>query len=99
MHSYNLHIFELDVAFKTEAHPARVENASAYVDKIYADLKLHGAHLGRDRLLSILALGVADDLLQLKEQYTLLEEKMEQLIQSINSALPLAETSSTFFSQ
>ncbi len=99
MHSYNLHIFELDVAFKTEAHPARVENASAYVDKIYADLKLHGAHLGRDRLLSILALGVADDLLQLKEQYSILEEKMQQLIQSINTSLPPTETPPVFFPQ
>ncbi len=99
MHSYNLQIFELEVAFKTEAQPARVENASAYVDKIYADLKLHGAHLGRDRLLSILAIGVADDLLQLKEQYNLLEEKMEHLLQAVNTSLTPTDSSSSFLSQ
>ena len=68
MHSYHLNVFELEVSFKTEADPTRVENACAYVENLYRDLKLHGNHLGRDRLLTILILGIADDLLQLKQQ-------------------------------
>ena len=55
-------------SLKTEADPTRVENACAYVENLYRDLKLHGNHLGRDRLLTILILGIADDLLQLKQQ-------------------------------
>ena len=53
MHSYHLNVFELEVSFKTEADPTRVENACAYVENLYRDLKLHGNHLGRDRLLTI----------------------------------------------
>lgn len=89
MHSYNLNVFELDVSFMTEADPARVENACAYVENLYRDLKLHGNHLGRDRLLTILILGIADDLLQLRQQGTDAKARLNALLQRIekNDAL------------
>lgn len=83
MHSYHLNVFELEVAFKTEADPARVENACAYAEKLYQALKLHGNHLGRDRLLTILLLGITDDLLQLKQQVADKDERLSALLQLI----------------
>lgn len=83
MHSYHLNVFELEVSFKTEADPTRVENACAYVENLYGDLKLHGNHLGRDRLLTILILGIADDLLQLKQRAAETDKRLTALLQRI----------------
>lgn len=83
MHSYHLNVFELEVSFKTEADPTRVENACAYVENLYGDLKLHGNHLGRDRLLTILILGIADDLLQLKQRAAETDKRLAALLQRI----------------
>ncbi|MCH5277247.1 MAG: cell division protein ZapA [Desulfovibrionaceae bacterium] len=83
MHSYHLNVFELDISFKTEADPTRVENACAYVESLYRNLKLHGNHLGRDRLLTILILGLADDLLQLRQRGTDAQARLNTLLQRI----------------
>lgn len=83
MRSYHLDVFDLEVSFKTEADPARVENACAYAEKLYQDLKLHGSHLGRDRLLTILLLGIADDLLQLRQQSAETKKRLTALLQRI----------------
>lgn len=83
MHSYSLEVFELDVSFKTEADPERVQRACAYAENLYQVLKLHGSHLGRDRLLTILILGIADDLLQLKQHDEHVEKRINELLQRI----------------
>lgn len=95
MHSYHLNVFELEVSFKTEADPTRVENACAYVENLYGDLKLHGNHLGRDRLLTILILGIADDLLQLKQRDADVTTRLNALLQRIekNDKPPESRTS------
>ena len=80
MQTYNLNIFELEVSFKTEAEPERVEKACAYAETLYGTLKLHGSHLGRDRLLTILVLGITDDLLQLKQQTADRDERLKALL-------------------
>lgn len=87
MHSYHLNVFELDISFKTEADQARVESACAYVENLYRDLKLHGNHLGRDRLLTILILGIADDLLQLRQQEAAAEARLNTLLQRIEKSV------------
>lgn len=87
MHSYNIKVFDLDVAFKTEADPTRVEQSCAYVEELYNVLKYHGGHLGRDRLLAILVLGIADDLLQLKQQATDKDTRLASLLQRIERVI------------
>ena len=83
MQTYNLNIFELEVSFKTEAEPERVEKACAYAETLYGTLKLHGSHLGRDRLLTILV-GITDDLLQLKQQTADRDERLKALLELID---------------
>ena len=80
MQTYNLNIFGLEVSFKTEAEPERVQKACAYAETLYEALKLHGSHLGRDRLLTILILGITDDLLQLKQQTALRDSRLKALL-------------------
>jgi cell division protein ZapA (FtsZ GTPase activity inhibitor) len=83
MHSYTLNIFELELVFKTEADPARVENACAYARKLYEVLKLQGNYLGRDKLLALVILALADDLLQLRQQTADREERVAAMLQRI----------------
>lgn len=84
MQTYNLNIFGLEVSFKTEAEPERVQKACAYAETLYEALKLHGSHLGRDRLLTILILGITDDLLQLKQQRALRDSRLKALLEFID---------------
>ena len=83
MRRYKLNVFDLDVSFMTEADPVRVDKACAYAQEIYEGLKLHGNHLGRDRLLAIMILGIVDDLLQLKQHETDKNQRLADLLQSI----------------
>lgn len=84
MQTYNLNIFGLEVSFKTEAGPERVQKACTYAETLYEALKLHGSHLGRDRLLTILILGITDDLLQLKQQTALRDSRLKALLEFID---------------
>lgn len=85
MHNYSLNVFDLEVTFRAEASPERVDEARAYAEKLYRDLKVHGIHLGRDRLLTILVLGITDDLLQMKQQLTEQEHRLSELLQCIEN--------------
>ena len=84
MQTYNLNIFGLEVSFKSEAEPERVQKACTYAETLYEALKLHGSHLGRDRLLTILILGITDDLLQLKQQTALRDSRLKALLEFID---------------
>ena len=84
MQTYNLNIFGLEVSFKTEAEPERVQKACTYAETLYEALKLHGSHLGRDRLLTILILGITHDLLQLKQQTGLRDSRLKALLEFID---------------
>ena len=85
MHSYNLNVFDLEVTFKAEASHERVSDACAYAENLYRGLKVHGIHLGRDRLLTILVLGITDDLLQLKQQIKAQEHRLAELLHCIEN--------------
>jgi len=83
MHSYHLNVFDLVVAFRTEADAERVEKARSHAEELYQTLKFRGSHLGRDRLLTILVLGITDDLLQLRQQMAEQEKRLRVLLQRI----------------
>ena len=86
MHSYNLNVFELEISFKTEADAQRVDLTCAYAESLYKGLKLHGQHLGRDRLLAILIIGITDDLLQLKQKLADRDQRIAELVQKIEES-------------
>ena len=64
MHSFQLNVLGMDISFRTDADSARIERAQDFVEKQYERLKNQGGQFGREKLLTLLVLGVADDLLQ-----------------------------------
>jgi len=88
MQSYHLNVFDLQLSFRTKAGPERVEQARAYVENLYEQMKAHGGSLGKERLLAILLIGLADDLLQLQERSSLRDSKVDQLLQNLKENAP-----------
>ena len=62
---------------------ARIERAQAFVEKQYERLKNQGGQFGREKLLTLLVLGVADDLLQTQQQLDGVETRLANLLELI----------------
>ncbi|WP_294445634.1 cell division protein ZapA [uncultured Mailhella sp.] len=88
MHSYHLDLCDLQVAFRTEAAPDRVEKARQYVEERYGKVKAQGGQFGRDRLLVMLLIGMADDLLELQEQKSRMNSRLDELLQNLKENTP-----------
>lgn len=88
MRSYQVDLCETHVAFRTEADPNRVEKARQYVEERYARVKAHGGQCGRDRLMAMLLLSTADDLLELQERTSLADSRLNELLQSLEEITP-----------
>ncbi len=84
MPEYNLNILGLDLNFKTDAGPERIEQAKAYLEKRYAELQSRGDKLSKERLLVYLALGLADDYLQSDIRLSDLQQRVDELVHKIN---------------
>ncbi|WP_027183650.1 cell division protein ZapA [Desulfovibrio inopinatus] len=85
MPSYNLSLVGLELSFKTDAEADRVENALELVEERYNGLVPSGRNLSKEKLLSFVALGLADDLLESKQELDELREKLDRLLMKINS--------------
>lgn len=88
MHSYHLDLCDLQVAFRTEASPERVERARQYVEERYGRVKAQGGQFGRDRLLVMLLISMADDLLELQEQKSRVDSRLDELLQNLKENTP-----------
>ncbi|EFI33590.1 conserved hypothetical protein [Desulfonatronospira thiodismutans ASO3-1] len=85
MPEYNLNILGLDLNFKTDAGPERIEQARAYLEKRYTELQSRGGKLSKERLLIYLALGLADDYLQSDIRLSDLQQRVDELVNKIDS--------------
>lgn len=83
MHSFHLNVLGVDISFRAEADPVRIEAAKAFVEEQYERLKNHGGQFGREKLLTLLVLGVADNLLQSQQQLDELEARLAGLLKRI----------------
>ena len=83
MHSFQLNVLGMDISFRTDADSARIERAQAFVEKQYERLKNQGGQFGREKLLTLLVLGVADDLLQTQQQLDGVETRLANLLELI----------------
>ena len=88
MHSYHLDLCDLQVAFRTEAGPERVERARQYVEERYGRVKTQGGQFGRDRLLVMLLISMADDLLELQERNSRADSRLDELLQNLKENTP-----------
>lgn len=83
MHSFQLNVLGMDISFRTNADSARIERAQDFVEKQYERLKNQGGQFGREKLLTLLVLGVADDLLQTQQQLDGVETRLANLLELI----------------
>jgi cell division protein ZapA len=85
MPSYNLTLMGLEVSFKTEADQKRVSEAKKLLEQRFKSLNERGRILSKEKVLMLLALSLADDLLQTVEARQELEGKLEKLLAKVGS--------------
>ena len=79
-----LSVLGLEVAFRSTADMARVKEAVALVEKRFADQKLRSrGGQNRETLLTFLALGLADDLLQAENRLDDVEKRIAALTDAL----------------
>jgi len=83
----NLTVLGLSIAFKPGADMRRVQEAVRLVEDRFADQKLrfHGGQT-KDILLTFIALGLADDLLQSQKEQTDVQNRVEALLSKIEES-------------
>ena len=82
MHRYNLTLLGLNISFMAEADRERVDEAVALLESRFAKLD-DGRQISRERLLTFLALGLADDLLLSNRRQAEFEERLGKLVARI----------------
>lgn len=85
MPSYNKVVLGLEISFKTDAEPDRVENAKALVEERYRLLSPAGKTLSKEKLLTFVALGLADDLIMANQRLAEMEDKLDRILNKIKA--------------
>ena len=85
---YNLTVLGTAVSFRHSADLERVREAIALVEGRFADQKLrsHGMQ-SKDILLTVLALGLADDLLQSQKKLDNVQNRIEAMLSKIEESV------------
>lgn len=86
MQSHSLDVLGLEVSFKAEADPRRIERAKALLEERYKRLTQHGGHVSKEKLLTFLALALADDLIQAQDERDETRNKVRKLLANIEKA-------------
>jgi cell division protein ZapA len=81
----NLTVLGHEVAFKPGADMERVRCAVRLLEERFAELKFHGGQ-SRDALLIFLALGLADDVLQLQKKLGDVQHRVMTMLSEIENA-------------
>ncbi|MDL2285250.1 cell division protein ZapA [Desulfovibrio sp. OttesenSCG-928-F07] len=86
MQNYTLDVLGLELSFKANADPERLEQARQMLEKRFAILKQHGRHHSKEKLLTFLALALADDLIALHEETNGTEQKIKKIMTQIDDS-------------
>lgn len=84
----HVNVLGLDVAFREEANLARIQNAANFLEARYVHRKkgMHGMQ-GKDNLLILVALELADELLQLKNKRSDTQKRIRDLLEKIEKSI------------
>jgi cell division protein ZapA len=85
MPGYNLTVLGLDLSFAADVPPERIHKAVDLVHQRYRDLQGRASSMSKERLLTYLALSLADDYLQDQGKLSQLEGNLQQLLSKIDS--------------
>ncbi|OIO00977.1 MAG: hypothetical protein AUJ49_08635 [Desulfovibrionaceae bacterium CG1_02_65_16] len=81
MPSYTISVNGLEISFKTDADEQRIQVAQTLLEERFAELSKGGRYISREKLLTLLALGMADDYLEARRKYAGLEARMQELLE------------------
>ncbi len=85
MAHYSFTVLGTEVSFKAEADPKRIDQAKELLEERYYQLQQHGKQLSKEKLLTFLALALADDMLQAREELEKSEQKLQSLLDTLNA--------------
>lgn len=80
MPQYTLTVLGLDIRFKTDADESRVDAAKSLVEDLFNQISQGGKNINKEILLTVLALSLADDVLQAKSELRSIESKLGSLL-------------------
>lgn len=86
MSRFTVNVLGLEVSFVTDAGSKRVYDAREHVESQCNLLHQDGKNLSKEKLLTVLALSLADDYLQSTQKLRELEEKVNRLLEKIDLA-------------
>ena len=81
MPSYTITVNGLEISFKTDADAERIQVAQTLLEDRFAELSKGGRYISREKLLTLLALGMADDYLETRRKLSGLEARMQELLE------------------
>jgi cell division protein ZapA len=85
MPGYNLTVLGLELSFAAEVSSERVHKAVELLNRRYGALQERAGQMSKERLLTYLALSLADDYLQDQGKLLQLESTLQQLLTKIDS--------------
>ncbi|MBQ4132772.1 MAG: cell division protein ZapA [Desulfovibrionaceae bacterium] len=91
MPEYNLNVLGMDLSFRAEASPDQVEQARLLLENRFEKLRQHGRLFSKEKLLTFLALGLADDLVQAKSQLREYNSRIQALLDNISDGTSVEE--------
>ena len=83
MPEHTITVLGIDLVFRAEASPQQVEEARALVEGRFEKLQQSGRLFSREKLLTFLALGLADDLIQAEKQAGAMQQRMQGILAEI----------------
>ena len=81
MPRYSLDLLGLNIAFRTDADEDRIQAAKELLEERYKDLSKEGGNISKEKLLTCLALSLADDLIMSEDKLETLEARINQLLE------------------
>lgn len=87
MQSYKLEILGLDISFKADTDPERLEQARQMLEERFDILRQHGRHISKEKLLVFLSLALADDMIQLQTENKQWKEKAKSIQMKLEKGL------------
>jgi cell division protein ZapA len=84
MPSYSLSILGQEISFKTNVGEKRIREAEQFIKRRFQELNTPENRLNNEKLLILLSLSLADELLQKGQELEQVEDKLNQLLEKIN---------------
>lgn len=85
MQGITLNVLGHDISFKADADPERINRVHTLLEERFATIKQHGAHISKEKLLTFLALALADDYVLLCEQQEETQKRLDKLLKRIEN--------------